>query len=89
MVAGVPPREASDRLVVFQNHFDTLYRKYVTYNGGEDLFGLPSTSHPELIQVTIAIANNTSTLLPGKLESRLLDKVRCCCEIYEKFRCVE
>jgi dynein heavy chain, axonemal len=36
MVAGVPPREASDRLFIFQNQFDSLFRKYVTYTGGEE-----------------------------------------------------
>ena len=51
MVAGVAPREASDRLIVFQNRFDTLYRKYVTYTGGEELFGLSVTEYPELLQI--------------------------------------
>ncbi|XP_077982678.1 dynein axonemal heavy chain 5-like [Glandiceps talaboti] len=56
MVAGVPPKEASDRLVIFQNHFDTLYRKYVTYTGGEDLFGLPVTSYPKLLEIKKQLA---------------------------------
>ena len=51
MVAGVPPREASDRLVIFQNRFDTLHRKYLTYTGGEELFGLPVTDYPELLKI--------------------------------------
>ena len=51
MVAGVPPREASDRLIIYQNRFDTLYRKYITYTGGEELFGLPVTEYPELLQI--------------------------------------
>lgn len=34
-----------------QNHFDTLYRKYITYSGGEELFGLPVTEYPELMQI--------------------------------------
>ena len=33
MVPGVAPREASDRLIIFQNRFDTLFRKYNTYTG--------------------------------------------------------
>lgn len=33
MVSGVAPREASDRLIIFQNTFDTLFRKYTTYTG--------------------------------------------------------
>ncbi|CAH1269411.1 DNAH5 [Branchiostoma lanceolatum] len=51
MVAGVPPQEASDRLIIFQNRFDNLWRKYVTYSGGEDLFGLPVTPYPELHEI--------------------------------------
>ena len=51
MVPGVKPREASDRLVIFQNQFDTLYRKYTTYTGGEELFGLQVTEYPELLQI--------------------------------------
>lgn len=33
---------------VFQVRFDELWRKYVTYSGGEQLFGLPVTEYPEL-----------------------------------------
>ena len=51
MVANVAPREASDRLVIFQNRFDNLYRKYTTYTGGEELFGLPVSECPELLQI--------------------------------------
>lgn len=51
MVAGVKPREASDRLIIFQNTFDTLYRKYITYTGGEELFGLPVTANPQLLVI--------------------------------------
>ncbi|XP_036366495.1 dynein heavy chain 5, axonemal-like [Octopus sinensis] len=51
MVAGIDPRDAADRLVIFQNHFDNLYRKYITYTRGEELFGLPVTQCPELLQI--------------------------------------
>ncbi|XP_038070084.1 dynein heavy chain 5, axonemal-like isoform X1 [Patiria miniata] len=51
MVTGIPPKEASDRLVIYQNRFDTLYRKYITYTGGEELFGLSVTDYPELLQI--------------------------------------
>ncbi|OAF69480.1 Axonemal beta dynein heavy chain 5, partial [Intoshia linei] len=51
MVEGLDPRDASDRLIIFQNHFDTLYRKYETYSGGEVLFGLPVTCHPNLLKI--------------------------------------
>ena len=39
MVTGIKPREASDRLTVFQARFDELYRKFETYAAGEELFG--------------------------------------------------
>jgi dynein heavy chain len=51
MVAGVPPREASDRLFLFQNNFDSLFRKYTAYTNGEELFGMPVTAYPELIEI--------------------------------------
>ncbi|XP_064640332.1 dynein axonemal heavy chain 5-like isoform X2 [Lineus longissimus] len=51
MVAGVAPREASDRLIIYQNRFDTLFREYITYTGGEELFGLQVTAYPELLQI--------------------------------------
>ena len=51
MVTGLLPKEASDRLVIYQNRFDTLFRKYTTYTGGEELFGLSVTEYPELLQI--------------------------------------
>ncbi|XP_048363840.1 dynein axonemal heavy chain 5 [Sphaerodactylus townsendi] len=51
MVAGIEPQEASDRLAMFQNRFDNLYRKYITYTGGEELFGLPVTSYPQILEI--------------------------------------
>ena len=72
MVVGVPPREASDRLVIYQvrtcthvhiclqfdtlsslsqTTFDELWRRYQTYSGGEDLFGLPVTSYPDIVRI--------------------------------------
>ena len=54
-VAGIPPRDASDRLFLFQNDFDGLYRKYATYNGGEELFGLPMTEYPEFMKIKYII----------------------------------
>ena len=32
----------------FQSRFDALWRKYNTYSGGEQLFGLTVTEYPEL-----------------------------------------
>ena len=51
MEEGIKPREASDRLVVFQAKFDELWRKYQTYSGGEELFGLNVTDYPNLQKV--------------------------------------
>lgn len=35
----------------FKNRFDNLYRKYITFTGGEELFGLPVTQHPQLLEI--------------------------------------
>ena len=51
MVRGTPPREASDRLTIFQARFDELWRKFETYSAGEDLFGLAITEYPDLQRI--------------------------------------
>uniref|UniRef100_A0A5F8GJ93 Dynein axonemal heavy chain 5 n=1 Tax=Monodelphis domestica TaxID=13616 RepID=A0A5F8GJ93_MONDO len=51
MAAGLEPQEASDRLIIFQTRFDNIFRKYVTYTGGEELFGLPVTQYPQLLEI--------------------------------------
>jgi len=51
MVVGISPREASDRLNIYQLHFDDLWRKFQTYSGGEELFGLEVTDYPELQRI--------------------------------------
>lgn len=51
MVEGIPPREASDRLNIYQIRFDDLWRKYQTYSGGEELFGLEVTEYPEIQRI--------------------------------------
>ncbi|KAF6202133.1 hypothetical protein GE061_004531 [Apolygus lucorum] len=51
MSPGLSPREASDRLILFQNRFDGMWRKLQTYQSGEELFGLPTTESPELGQI--------------------------------------
>uniref|UniRef100_A0A8C1K9Z1 Dynein, axonemal, heavy chain 5 like n=1 Tax=Cyprinus carpio TaxID=7962 RepID=A0A8C1K9Z1_CYPCA len=50
-VAGLAPREASDRLQVYQAKFDELWRKFVTFSSGEELFGLPVTEYPDLHRI--------------------------------------
>ncbi|XP_066913562.1 dynein axonemal heavy chain 5-like [Clytia hemisphaerica] len=51
MTPNLPPHEANERLITYQNRFDTLYRQYVTYSGGEELFGLPITEYDGLQQI--------------------------------------
>ncbi|XP_066156829.1 dynein axonemal heavy chain 5 [Euwallacea fornicatus] len=51
MQPGLTPREASDRLIFFQNRFDGMWRKLQTYQSGEELFGLPTTDYPDLAQI--------------------------------------
>ncbi|CAG9857423.1 unnamed protein product [Phyllotreta striolata] len=51
MQAGLTPREASDKLILFQNRFDGMWRKLQTYQSGEELFGLPQTDYPDLAQI--------------------------------------
>ncbi|XP_075937500.1 dynein axonemal heavy chain 5 isoform X1 [Anarhichas minor] len=56
MGEGLAPQDASDRLIMFQNRFDNLFRKYITYTGGEELFGLPVTQHPQLLEIRKQLA---------------------------------
>ncbi|CAF0865917.1 unnamed protein product [Didymodactylos carnosus] len=51
MVRGTPPREASDRMTIYQAKFDELWRKFETYSAGEDLFGLPVADYPDLARI--------------------------------------
>ncbi|PAA86956.1 hypothetical protein BOX15_Mlig012039g1 [Macrostomum lignano] len=48
---NIPPREASDRVALFQGRFDDLWRKFETYSGGEQLFGLSVTDYPDLQRI--------------------------------------
>lgn len=51
MELGIKPSEASDRLNIFQSQFDELWTKYITYSGGEELFGLPVTQYPDMQRI--------------------------------------
>lgn len=51
MVAGIAPKEASDRLTIYQARFDELWRKFETYSGGEELFGLPVTQYADINRI--------------------------------------
>nr|XP_021145140.1 dynein heavy chain 8, axonemal isoform X1 [Columba livia] len=51
MVPSIPPQEASNRLQIFQANFDELWRKFITYSSGEQLFGLPVTDYAVLQKI--------------------------------------
>lgn len=51
MVDGLHPKEASERLSIYQAQFDELWSKFQTYSGGEQLFGLAVTDYAELQNV--------------------------------------
>ncbi len=51
MEAGIPPKEASDRLTIYQAKFDELWRKHETYSGGEELLGLPMTEYADIPRI--------------------------------------
>ena len=48
MVPGIEPKEALNRLRMFQEEFSIRLRKFNSYNSGEKLFGLPNQSYPDL-----------------------------------------
>lgn len=48
MVPGLSAREASDRVLLFQDRFDELWRKFEMYSSGEKLFGLEVNDYPIL-----------------------------------------
>jgi dynein heavy chain len=48
MVTGIEPKEALNRLRMFQDEFSIRHRKFNSYNSGEVLFGLPNQSYPDL-----------------------------------------
>ncbi|XP_063079703.1 dynein axonemal heavy chain 8-like isoform X2 [Engraulis encrasicolus] len=51
MVEGIAPDEASTRLQISQAWFDDLWRKFITYSSGEQLFGLPVTDYEALQKI--------------------------------------
>ncbi|XP_051153326.1 dynein axonemal heavy chain 8 isoform X1 [Leptopilina boulardi] len=48
MVEGLPAKEASDRMILFQSQFEELWERFETYNSGESLFGIDQTEYPAL-----------------------------------------
>ncbi|KAF0306204.1 Dynein heavy chain 5, axonemal [Amphibalanus amphitrite] len=51
MSPGLEPREASDRMQLFQNRFDGLWRRHQIYTSGEELIGLEHKEYPILGQI--------------------------------------
>ena len=47
-VPKLTPRESSDRQILFHSRVENLYKRYETYHGGEELFGLPVTEYSQL-----------------------------------------
>ncbi|XP_014480405.1 PREDICTED: dynein heavy chain 8, axonemal [Dinoponera quadriceps] len=50
MVEGIPAKEASERLILFQIRFQELWERYETYSSGESLFGMEVTEYLPLEQ---------------------------------------
>ena len=48
LIPGIPAKEASDRVLIFQSRYDELYRRYEVYSSGEKLFGLQVHEYPML-----------------------------------------
>jgi dynein heavy chain len=48
MVQGLVPRDANDRLYVYQTRFDDLWRRFQIYTDGEELFGMAVSDYPDL-----------------------------------------
>uniref|UniRef100_T1J281 AAA+ ATPase domain-containing protein n=1 Tax=Strigamia maritima TaxID=126957 RepID=T1J281_STRMM len=51
MTPGLPPQAAYECLLSFQNRFDNLWRKFTTYQAGEELFGMIQSDYPLLQKV--------------------------------------
>ena len=51
MAPGLSPSEASERLKIFQHQFDGFQKRWTTFSGGQELFGLPRTELPELAEL--------------------------------------
>ena len=49
MEDGLSPKQASDRLQMFQNMFETLWKKHSGYSVGEELFGLEHTEQVKIV----------------------------------------
>ncbi|ESN99020.1 hypothetical protein HELRODRAFT_162498 [Helobdella robusta] len=79
---NLSPRESLNKLTSFQFEFEQLWDKYVSYNGGEQLFGLPVTQFNQLIELKsdldlkllfFTLYNDVSKRLNELLESSWAD----------------
>ncbi|OHT09327.1 Dynein heavy chain family protein [Tritrichomonas foetus] len=52
MSPGLSPSDASERLKIFQHQFDNIQKRWTTFSGGQELFGLPRTELPELADLS-------------------------------------
>lgn len=50
-IPGLTPRESSDRQILFHSRVENMYKRYETYHGGEELFGLPVTEYKQLEKI--------------------------------------
>ncbi|GIY72851.1 dynein heavy chain 8, axonemal [Caerostris extrusa] len=50
MVEGITPEEASQRVDMFSDQLNQLYGRYESYKDGEELFALPVSEYPSLVQ---------------------------------------
>ena len=48
MVAGIAPRDAINRLLIFSEEYQVRKRRYESYYAGETLSGLPYQTYPAL-----------------------------------------
>lgn len=67
MVEGISPEDAMERLKRYEDEYELRQRKRELYNGGEDLFALPTTAFPDLD------TTNKELQLLGKLYSLYKD----------------
>ncbi|XP_054710373.1 dynein axonemal heavy chain 5-like [Uloborus diversus] len=72
MVVGLSAMEASNRLAEYQNRFDTLWHKYMTYTDGAILFGYKCMEFPRLHYIRRELGMMQKLY---KLYNDVLDKV--------------
>jgi dynein heavy chain len=51
MQSGIKPAEANERLSIFQSRFDELWKRYITFSAGEEIFGLSKTEYVDLARI--------------------------------------